>query len=226
MKVPNDRRARPTDVVYWGLRSDVLQGRILPGQVLTEESIASKHGVSRTPVREALYRLEAEGLLERVPGYGITVRQMSPREIEQIYVVRAELESLAARLAAHSMSEQEHVKLDVLHGRFVDAVTQGDPQVLATLNLQFHSLILKAAGNDELEAIMNHIHAKLSRLTQSTLGYPGRAEAALAEHRTLIAALLARDPERAKRIARDHIRNALQVRLLMHVDMEIAPDRR
>lgn len=185
---------------------------------MTEQGLATEYGVSRTPVREAIHRLEAEGLLERRPYYGITVRQMSPKEIEDIYVVRSELEGLAARLAARTMSDQDQTKLKVLHQRMEEAVASSNIDLLASLNYQFHETVLRSTGNDALDAIMHDIHVRLARLQRTTLGYPGRAERALAEHHGIIQALLARDSEKAERLARDHIDNALQVRLLMHLD--------
>ena len=214
------RQKRPPNAVYRGLRADIIRGAIPPGRRMTEEGLATQFGVSRTPVREAVQRLETEGLLERTPYYGITVRQMAPKEIEDVYIVRSDLEGLAARLAARTMSDQEQTKLNVLHDKLDQAVASGDVDLLASLNYQFHGAILKATGNDALEAIMHDIHVRLARLQRSTLGYPGRAERALAEHRALLDALLDRDAERAGRLARAHIDNALQVRLLMHVDQE------
>ncbi len=207
--------------VYHRLREIIVEGKMPPGTRLVEEATAQMLGVSRTPVREAIFRLESEGLVSRDKRGGAIVAELTSSEIEDIYAVRSALEGLAARLAAGKMTQREFVRLEHTQERLKAATDAHDPAVLASLNFSFHEVILRATHNLTLIGFMEQIHASLRRATQTTLAYPGRAQQALAEHQELIEAFRRKDAVEAERIARQHIDNAFNIRLLLNVREEL-----
>lgn len=207
--------------VYRRIRETIMEGSLLPGTRLVEEATAQGLGVSRTPVREAIFRLESEGLVSRDERGGAIVAELTSEEIEDIYAVRSALEGLAARMAAGKMSQREFVRLEHTQARLEAAAEAMDAEALASLNFSFHEVILRATHNVTLVGFMEQIHASLRRATQTTMAYPGRAEEAMAEHRDLIRALKQNDSADAERIARQHIDNAFNIRLLLNVRAEL-----
>ena len=215
------QRGSTVEFSYRTLKTMIINGEISPGQRLIEEGVARNLGVSRTPVRQAIHRLEAEGLIQRTPGYGAIITQLTDAQIEDVYVARAVLEGLAARLAAQIMLPRDYTKLEIVQKRLEAATHDHDTATLASINFQFHAHILRAARNGTVTVFMGQIHDSIKRLEDTTMSYPGRAEAALEEHRELIEAIASRQAERAEQIARNHIDNALHIRLLMNADKEI-----
>lgn len=207
--------------VYHRLREIIVEGQMPPGTRLVEEATAQMLGVSRTPVREAIFRLESEGLVSRDKRGGAIVAELTAGEVEDIYAVRSALEGLAARLAAGKMTQREFVRLEHMQERLEAATKANDPAALAALNFGFHEVILRATHNLTLIGFMEQIHASLRRATQTTLAYPGRAQQALAEHQALIEAFRRKDAAEAERIARQHIENAFNIRLLLNVREEL-----
>lgn len=207
--------------VYQRLRKTIVEGDLAPGVRLVEETTARHLGVSRTPVREAIFRLESEGLVRRDQRGGAIVAELTGEEIEEVYAVRSALEGLAARMAASTMSSTEFTRLEHTQARLETATREAGPEELASLNFSFHEVILRSTHNSTLISFMAQIHASLRRATQTTLAYPGRAVEALREHRELIDAIRRRDEAGAERIARQHIDNAFHVRLLLNMKEEL-----
>jgi DNA-binding GntR family transcriptional regulator len=211
----------PFDHAYHALKDAILKGRLVAGTRLAEEPTAQRLGVSRTPIRQALQRLETERLVRRGVRGGAVVAELTPREIEDVYAVRAVLEGLAARLAAGSMSLQDHVRLEYTQGLLEKATLERRFEDLATLNLRFHGVILGATQNSTLVGFMAQIHDSLRRPSAGTMAHKNRGTVAMAEHRALIEALRNGDASSAEDIARRHIGNALAVRLEIHLLEEI-----
>lgn len=201
--------------VYEQLREAILQGTFAPGQVLSENALAAEFGKSRTPIREALHRLEIEALVERVPR-GMRVRASSPEEILDIYDVRITLEGAAAKAAAERASELDRARLRSAQRAMVEA--DDTPQAKAASNRQFHEAIWTASHSPALVDLLHRLNVHLVRYPTTTLTHGDRWTAVLREHEELLAAIEARDGEAARRIAEHHMSGAREVRLRMYAD--------
>lgn len=198
--------------VYDQLRNAIQEGRYARGARIREEVIARDLGVSRTPVREALSRLQASGMLEIGPG-GLAVAQFSRRQIIELYVLREILEGAAARFAAQHASPTEMADLDRLMETF--AKFHNDPRRLAQVNRELHSSIYESAHNRYLTRTLHELQDSLALLQNTTFTVPGRPQQASIEHARIIDAIKRRDPDEAEAAARDHIRSAHEARLMM-----------
>jgi DNA-binding GntR family transcriptional regulator len=203
------------DAVHQTLREAIMSGRLRPGDHLAEEYLARQFGVSRTPVREAILRLETEQLAERVPRRGLVVRDVPEREVLEVYTVRTSLDALAARLAATQSLPAERAHLRWINQQLAEASGRGDDAAMAELNIQFHEAICEAAHNGMLLRFTRQIHDWVHRFGETTFSYPGRAQTAVAEHERVLEAIEAGDADAAERLARDHMISAQQVRMAM-----------
>ena len=208
--------------MYDALKKAILNGSLSPGAILREEDLARRHHVSRTPVREALGRLEAEGLAARHGGAGLLVTEIGTDEIIDLYVLREALEGLAARLAAHRRTDIDLARLEVVSQMAVDAMAAGDVARASKANAEFHFLIWRIAGNRPLSRAINGVHETTSRFPQNTLAYPGRLEQSVNEHVELLDAIRERDDVRAERIAVDHVRQVRNIRIALTLEHERA----
>jgi DNA-binding GntR family transcriptional regulator len=207
------------DEIAATLQARVLRGEIPSGARLRQETIAADFGVSRTPVREALRKLQALGLVHVVPHKGAVVRAPSVREIREGYVVRAELEGLAASLAAELATRgqlerlQEAVAL-FRHCRDTDA----ELERWSTANADFHETVHEAAANDRLRAMLADLHKSFPRaLTEIVLGEkPRRIEDNVEQHERILDAIAAHDGELARERMIQHVRNAGDVVVLRY----------
>jgi DNA-binding GntR family transcriptional regulator len=199
--------------LYHQLLEEVLQGRLLPGEVLVETQLGKRFGVSRTPIREALRMLEQEGVLERV-NRGMRVRPTSSEEVLEIYGVRTILEAAAARDAASRRSDYDLATLDRIFGTMAEA-KGATPMELAGINRSFHRAIWEAAGNRTLLDLLERLGVHLRRYPATTYERPGRWEEALDEHRQLLDAIREKDPDRAARVAERHMQASRDVRIDM-----------
>ena len=196
---------------YQRLIREIRSGTLRPGDRLLETELALKLGISRTPVREAIRKLEADGLVVHVPRSGAAIRKLDYLEVTELYEMRAVLEATAARLAARVASEVELLEMEALNAEMADA--QGDGPALYDLNRQFHRVLLDAARNRYLAQSLNALQKTMLILGPSTMEEAGRAEQALAEHTILLAALRARDEAGAETAMRDHLQAAHRMRL-------------
>ncbi|WP_297613922.1 GntR family transcriptional regulator [uncultured Roseicyclus sp.] len=186
------------------------QGIYRPGDRLVESELAERFGVSRTPIREALQRLETQRLLTR-DGRSLIVASLDHAQMAELYAVRQELEALAARLAAqHAAVEEVQVLRDMVEA---DRVLLGDPQALARANRRFHYQIHLASHNRYLVQQLDLVYRSMALMARTSLAAKGRGEKALAEHLEIVEAIAARDGERAARALRDHLSIAFVVRL-------------
>lgn len=201
------------DYAYDVLKQRVFDGTLAPNQRLVETDLARELQISRTPIREAVQRLIVDGLVERSRARGIIVVELTAEEIEDLYVTRATLEGLAARLAAQRMSNHEYVTLQEIQEQMEIVLAAKDPLRLAHINFAFHTEILRIARNATTAKFMAQIHDALRRYGTTTLSLSDRATDAIAEHRKLLAALVDRDGDTAEQVARHHIEGALRARL-------------
>ena len=197
--------------LYERLRDDVTAERMAPGSRVSELDLGRRYEVSRTPIREALARLEQDGLLER-RGSGIYVRERSPDKVIDIYRVRVYLEGAVGHDAAHRRTEMDLLRLEAAAARCVSAPT-GDPKTLQTLNMAFHQVLAEACHNQTLRELQDRLTTQVAKLPSTTLSYPGRWEQALEEHRALVQAIRDQDAAEAERIGRAHMTVAAEIRL-------------
>jgi DNA-binding GntR family transcriptional regulator len=195
---------------YGRIRAAIREGSLAPGERLTETDLAARFGVSRTPVRQAIARLEAEGLLTREARRGLAVTRPDHQQVIELYVMREVLEGAAARLAAQHASDTEIAAMAEIVDQEPNAF--GDAGALAEVNQRLHGLLYLAAHNRYLLRSLEQLAATMA-LLPTLLTRGGRAEQAHAEHRAIIAALLARDGDAAEAAARAHARAAQKHRL-------------
>jgi len=203
------------DAIYSTLREAILGGVLPAGERLAELQLAALFKRSRTPVREAILRLESERLAERSPRRGFVVGGISREEILEVYAVREVLDGLAARLAAQGCLPKDLDHLAWLNRRLKKAAEQRDYRLMVELNIEFHEAIARASQNGLLLQFIRQIHDWVRRFTDTTFSHRGRAMESIKEHDELLDALGRRDPESAERIARYHMARAAQVRVAM-----------
>lgn len=204
-----------SDMVYAVLHEAILSGILPPGQRLGEELLAALFDVSRTPVREALLRLETTGLAQRVPRRGLIVARITPEEIVEVYVVRETLDGLAAYLAAQFATASDVANLRAINEEFVRAVQVGNAMAMADLNLQFHEAVARIARNSLLSQFLMQIHHQVRRIPGTTFQHPGRAARAAEEHVAIVDAIQAGDAERARQLASESMATARRIRIAM-----------
>lgn len=175
-----------------------------------ESELAERFGVSRTPIREALQRLETQSLLVR-DGRSLIVASLDHNQMAELYAVRTELEGLAARLAARHATEEEVQVLREMVDE--DEALLGDPAALARANRRFHKMIHLASHNRFLVQQLDLVHRSMALMATTSLAAQGRGEAALGEHRAIVDAIGHRDEDAAYRALRDHISVAFVTRL-------------
>ncbi len=186
------------------------QGAYLPGDRLVESELAEKFGVSRTPVREALQRLETQSILVR-DGRSMVVASLDHDQLGELYAVRAQLEGLAAQLAAqHAAPEEIKILQDLV---LMDQKLVDDPRGLALANRRFHRQIHLASHNRYLIRQLESVHRTMALLTTTSLAAEGRGADALAEHALIVDAIANRDKDAADKALREHISKAYETRL-------------
>jgi DNA-binding GntR family transcriptional regulator len=206
---------------YQSLRAALLNGEYLPGSRIYEAAVAQALGVSRNPVREAVRRLQQDGLLDVRPHYGIYVATIPPEEIEDIYRIRGALEATAAALAAERMTDAEIDELRVILAEQQLAAVQADALPREPVSVvqadRFHHAIHSGAKSPRLLVLLEQIYAQVTHFRNLTLRVPGRAIVSAAGHATIFQAIQERDAEAADRRMRDHIDDARQA-LVRQVD--------
>jgi DNA-binding GntR family transcriptional regulator len=196
---------------YEQLKQAIITGELSPGQDLVEATLADWCGVSRTPIREALTRLEHEGMAVRLDR-GLVVQSRSPAEILDIYEVRIVLERSAARMAAERRTSHDIHALRLINQR-MKAIKDPRPADMVSINAAFHPAIWQASHNACLIDLLQRLTLHLGRYPVSTLGYPGRWEAATSEHECLVDAIEKRDADCADELALVHFSAARAIRL-------------
>ena len=185
-------------------------GLYKPGDRLVESDLAERFGVSRTPIREALQRLETQSLLSR-DGRSLIVASLDHNQLAELYVVRAELEGLAANLAArHATDEEVRVLRDMVED---DHALLNDPQAMARANRRFHKQIHLASHNRFLVQQLDLVHRSMALMATTSLAALGRPEDALKEHDAIVSAIEARDSGAAGDALKAHISKAFVTRL-------------
>lgn len=189
-----------------------------PGDRLVESELAERFGVSRTPIREALQRLETQSLLAR-DGRSLVVASLDHNQLSELYVVRSELEGLAARLAAsHATVEEKKVLRDMVEE---DAKLVGDPVALSRTNRRFHKMIHLASHNRYLVQQLDLVYRSMALMATTSLAVEGRGATAVAEHDAIVTAIENRDGDAAYDALKSHISKAFVTRLKSDAEREV-----
>jgi GntR family transcriptional regulator, trigonelline degradation regulator len=202
----HDRR-KVTDWVYEELKAAIVDLRLAPGDPLREATLAGQLGVSKTPIREALTRLEQEGLVETTSFKGAVVTGYSRQDLIEIYELRELLENAAARAAAESMAEADRARLSRISRESRKLKKDKDAAGLAALLSEFDDVVFDQVRNSRIRALVENLRAHLTRIGHLTAEIPGRIEASVDEHEKIVDAIAARDSELAERQMREHIRS-------------------
>ena len=198
------------EMVFESMREAIIQGRLKPGERLMEIQLADEMGVSRTPIREAIRKLELEGFVVMVPRKGAFVAGISVKDIVDVFEVRAALEALAAGLAAERITPDELEELERSLVAISEVSSKDDIDAIVETDTNFHELIYRASRNERLFQIVIHLKEQIQRFRTTSLSQPGRSKDALEEHRKMVEAISDRNVELAQNLARDHIENAEQ----------------
>jgi DNA-binding GntR family transcriptional regulator len=207
-----------SQAAYDALISEIESGRLPPGSRLLEEDLAERLGISRTPVRDAIKRLGAQGLVSYEPNQGAVIAKLDHARTVELYVVREVLEGVAARLVATSATQEE---LEILRmtmesdWKYVDR-----PEKLVVRDRLFHKQIQLTARNHFLNDILDNMRISQILMTGTTLAVKARPSALLEEHQAIVDAILARDAEKAEARAREHVRRAFATRLRLYADQQ------
>ena len=196
--------------VFDKIRSDILNGKYKRGEELVESSIGKELGISRTPVREAIRQLELEGLVQLVPNKGAFVTGISEKDVRDIYLIRARLEGLAARMAAKNTTPElldameETVVLSEYHAK------KEHYEQVCEMDSKFHKLLYKASGSRILEHTLTDFHQYVQRVRMASIMKKRRMEKSNDEHDAILTAIREHDEEKAELVATRHISNTVE----------------
>lgn len=220
MRTDPGKPAALTDWAYATIRQAILSLEVPPGAQLRVDDLIARMGISRTPVREALLRLEADGLVRTVPRVGFFVTEITQRDLVELFELRELLESYATKRTVATMSDQDLAYIDGVLAQAESAVEQEDLPGFQATEVAFHNFFLERAQNQRLLAIMATLHDLTYRQRVLSLAYIENVRLSLAEHQTIAAALHEHDAERAGRLMAEHMAAAKR-RLL---SMRSAPE--
>ena len=195
------------DVVFNTLRQAILKGELAPGERLMEIQLAEKLGVSRTPIREAIRKLELEGLVLMIPRKGAEVAKISEKSLRDVLEVRRSLEELAIELACQRMSPEELGRLERTQESFRVAIKKGNAMVIAETDERFHDIIYQSTGNEKLVQMLNNLREQMYRYRLEYIKDKDKRQILLLEHDHILRALKGRNIAEARAAVREHIDN-------------------
>ena len=206
------------DVVFITLRQAILKGELAPGERLMEIRLANMLGVSRTPIREAIRKLELEGLVVMIPRRGAEVAGISEKCLRDVLEVRRSLEELAMDLAVQRMDSGRMEELERAQAEFVEAISASDLIRIAQADENFHDVIYAGTENEKLVQMLNNLRDQMYRYRLEYIKDTGKRQILKVEHERMMDALRHRDRELAKRTAREHIDNQ-EITIMMNLKM-------
>lgn len=203
------------------LRDAIRRGILEPGERLMEVQLAEELGISRTPVREAIRKLEQEGYVIMMPRRGTYVSSVSEHDVKEIFEIRSALESLSTSLAAIRIEPEELEKLRALLAEIEGQIQRKDSmdKIVAT-DIKFHGLLYQVSRNERLVTIINNLKEQLARFRTLSMSYPGRLQETLKEHRAMVEAIAAGDVDAARDAAERHMEQAEET-LLKAINSEV-----
>lgn len=205
MSIETKSTQKRADTVLEELEHMIVVGEFVDGERLDEIKLSERFGVSRTPIREAFQRLSASGLLELLPRRGAFVRHPQFIELIEMFEVMAELEAMCGRLAARRISTNQIMQIKLAAAGCEDALAQSDADGYYRHNEQFHHLIYEASGNSFLRNEAARLHKRLKPFRRMQLRVRGRINQSMEEHRQIVAALQAGEPEIAEAVLQKHV---------------------
>jgi DNA-binding GntR family transcriptional regulator len=191
--------------VFESLKHSIVMGKISSGEWLVESHIAETLGISRTPVREAIHKLEREGLIERQPRGGFTVLGLTRNDIEETFGIRSVLEGYAARLAAVKHNKEELEALEKKIEEFQNALDRKRMNLLPAINTEFHDLLYSLSKSSKLISIINGLRDQIYRFRKMNLKEEKFAATSNQDHIQMLQSIRKRNAEGAERLAREHI---------------------
>jgi DNA-binding GntR family transcriptional regulator len=191
--------------VYDHLKQAILAGEIQPGERLLETRLAKSLGVSRIPVREAIRKLERDGLIVAFPRRGVYASSLSARDVDEVYTVRSVLEGLAARLAAENRTDEQLDRLDAIVAEMAEQVERGDSVGLFATGREFHQVVLEAAGNAKLALLMDLMRSQIERLRRLRMQVSRRTHDVYGEYEAIRDAIRRGDAAAAETEMRAHV---------------------
>jgi len=206
LKLDNYKPLR--EVVFNSIRGAIISGVLKPGERLMEVQLAEKMGVSRTPIREAIRKLELEGLVVMIARKGAYVADLSIKNITDVLEVRAALEGLASGLAALRMTEEEIKDLELTAKRFEQAMNSNDVEGIIQTDIEFHEKIFKATRNEKLLQLTNSLMEQVQRFRVMYLNKAAKSTNLIKEHYKIAEVISKRNREMAENISKIHIQNA------------------
>ncbi len=195
------------DVVFNTLRQAIITGEFAPGERLMEIALANRLGVSRTPVREAIRKLELEGLVVMIPRKGAEVAKITEKDLRDVLEVRSSLEELAAELATERMNDEIKEKLEKALQNFKEAIESENNAAIADSDVEFHDVIFEATGNARLIQIISNLREQIYRYRLEYVKDTEYHVTLLKEHQELVKAMSAGKKEEARKIMKKHIDN-------------------
>ena len=198
------------DVVFNTLRQAILTGELKPGERLMEIHLANKLGVSRTPIREAIRKLELEGLVTMIPRRGAEVAQITGKSLQDVLEVRRSLDALCVELACERISDEELAALEAACKKFEEATHTRDTRVIAAADVALHDIIVKATGNNRLVQLVNNLAEQMYRYRFEYIKDFSMHSRLVEEHRVIYEAIKCKDKVTAAAAAVTHIDNQME----------------
>jgi DNA-binding GntR family transcriptional regulator len=188
------------------LREMIMSGELREGDKIKENELCDMMGISKTPLREALRVLSAEGLIRLIPNRGSYVTTPTFEEIKEMFDVMVALEGVCARTAVEKMSDQDFIKLENLHQKLEKNFERKDQKEYIRQNNLYHAFVQELAGNKTLNQIVNGLRQKILLYRFQSLNLPGRFEQSIEEHRILLTAFRNRNPKKAENLMKSHLK--------------------
>ena len=198
------------DVVFKTLRKAILTGKLKPGERLMEVHLANRLGVSRTPIREAIRKLELEGLVIMIPRRGAEVAQITEKSLQDVLEVRRSLDALSVELACDRISQEELARLKEACEHFEKVTRTGDASEIAKADVDLHDIIVEATGNQRLQQLVNNLAEQMYRYRFVYIKDTAKHQKLIEEHQIIYESILSGNKERAADAARTHIDNQEQ----------------
>nr|WP_242967923.1 GntR family transcriptional regulator [Tepidibacter mesophilus] len=206
LKLENYKPLR--EIVFEYLRESILKGKLEPAQRLMEVQLAEQLGVSRTPVREAIRKLELEGLVVMLPRKGAYVADVSLKDIIEVLEIRAALEGLAASVAAERMTDEDLEKLELISYQYKKSLENGDIDMMVKKDIELHDLIFNSTNNQKLIQINNSLREQVYRFRVTYISDHDTSKNLVKEHENIIEAIYNRNSKEAMQRSTEHMENA------------------
>ncbi|MCR4691637.1 MAG: GntR family transcriptional regulator [Lachnospiraceae bacterium] len=211
------------DVVFKKLRAEILLGKLKPGERLMEIHLAQRLGVSRTPIREAIRKLELEGLVTMIPRRGAEVAQISEKNLKDVLEVRLALETLAVRLACQRMDQQALGELRQACDHFAKVTANKDMAEITRADVALHDVIIRSTGNRKLEQMISNLSEQMYRYRFEYIKETSYHTLLIEEHERIYESIAKRDPDMAEKEITNHIENQLQT-IMEHLNFPTQQD--